>query len=355
MPPPPPPMQPPYTDHPTLEPNSDTQPEGPGHTNSISGTSSSTIMGVRQRVCRRTSAVCEFFDEEISMVDGVRKVTARGKMCHKELTGEAKGGTGHLKRHLDAHNKADATSASSLAVQTQLRFNTDGTVSNFVYDPCVQREGLCRLIASNDLPLGFGETDGFVKYIQTCHNPNYRPVSIQTTSRDLKKLYQTGKDKIKDDFSTCTFSVSLTSDIWTGGAKQDYISVVAHYVNEYWHLQKRVIGFELIDVSHSGPNIAQAILEVVNDFALADKVFAITLDNASADMSAMNTLTPIFSVYVASFLMHQRCAYHIVNLIAKGVLHLCEPHVEYIHTAISYLSLLTQWISNYKRYCITIF
>ena len=62
-------------------------------------------------------------------------------------------------------------------VQTQLSFNPDGTVRNFTYDANVQREGLCRLIASNDLPLGFGESEGFVEYIKTCHNPNYKPVS----------------------------------------------------------------------------------------------------------------------------------------------------------------------------------
>ena len=56
----------------------------------------------------------------------------------------------------------DATSASSsIAVQTPLSFNPDGTIRNFTYDANVQREGLCRLIASNDLPLGFGESDGW--------------------------------------------------------------------------------------------------------------------------------------------------------------------------------------------------
>uniref|UniRef100_A0A8I6X211 BED-type domain-containing protein n=1 Tax=Hordeum vulgare subsp. vulgare TaxID=112509 RepID=A0A8I6X211_HORVV len=217
----PPPMQPPYTDY---------QVDGQG--NSSSGTGSSTSMDVR-RTRRRTSEVWEFFDEEISMVGGMRKVSARCKRCQKELTGDAKGGTRHLKRHLASHKKADASSASSSSLQTHLKYNTDGTVSNFVYDPQRAREGLCRFTASNDLPLGIGESDGFVEFIQSCHNPNYRPVSRQTTSRDLKKLYETGKDKIKEEFSTCTFSVSLTSDIWTGPAKQDYIIVVTHYVTEH--------------------------------------------------------------------------------------------------------------------------
>ena len=351
----PPPEQHAYTDHHTLEPHTDPSTEAEGHTNSSSGTGSSTTIGVKQRGRRRTSAVWESFDEEISVVDGVRRVVARCKRCKKEYTGEAKGGTGHLKRHVESHAKADGKSASgSAAVQTQLSFNPDGTVRNFTYDANVQREGLCRLIASNDLPLGFGESDGFVEYIQTYHNPNYRPVSRQTTSRDMKKLCKTSLQKIKDDFTTCTFSVSLTSDIWSGRAKQDYISVVTHYVNEHWHLQKRVTGFELIDVAHSGLNIAQVVLKVVNDFNLADKVFSITLDNASANTSAMNTLTPIFSIYVASFLMHQRCACHIINLIAKCAIKRCKKEVEIIGIAISFLGNSNQRISSYLKYCIAI-
>ena len=49
--------------------------------------------------------------------------------------------------------------------------------------------------------------------------------------------------------------VALTSDIWSGNAKEDYISVVAHFVSAYWELQKKVIGLRLIEVKHSSENI----------------------------------------------------------------------------------------------------
>jgi hypothetical protein len=49
-----------------------------------------------------------------------------------------------------------------------------------------------------------------------------------------------------------TSSVSLISDNWSSNTKEDYISVVAHYVSVDWELQKRVIGFRLIEVKHSG-------------------------------------------------------------------------------------------------------
>jgi hypothetical protein len=37
-----------------------------------------------------------------------------------------------------------------------------------------------------------------------------------------------------------TSSVSFTLDIWSGNAK-DYISIVAHYVNSDWELQKGLL------------------------------------------------------------------------------------------------------------------
>jgi hypothetical protein len=170
----------------------------------------------------------------------------------------------------------------------------------------------------------------------TTSTPNFKPFSRQTTTRDMKKLWKTGLQKIKDDFTTCTFLVSLTSDIWSGRAKQDYISVVAHYVNQNWVLQKRIVGFELIDEAHSGENIASAILKVVAEFGMTNKIFALTLDNASVNTTAMNGLTPAFSVYAVSFLLHQRCACHIINLIAQCALKRCEKQIKTLRSAISY-------------------
>ena len=76
-------------------------------------------------------------------------------------------------------------------------------------------------------------------------------------------------------------SVCLTSDIWSGNAKEDYLSVVIHFVSADWELEKRVIGLRLIDVSHSGANIAERVQSIVTEFGLKDKVFSVTLDNAS--------------------------------------------------------------------------
>jgi hypothetical protein len=102
----------------------------------------------------------------------------------------------------------------------------------------------------------------------------------------MRKLFDDDRALLTNSIlPTCSF-VSLTSDIWSGNAKEDYISIVAHYVGSDWELHKKVIGFRLIESSHTSENIANMIACVVEEFGLTDKVFVVTLDNASANSKA---------------------------------------------------------------------
>jgi hypothetical protein len=115
---------------------------------------------------------------------------------------------------------------------------------------------------------------------------------------------------------------------------------------------KKLIGLCLIDVSHSGSNIAECVGIVLDDWRLNDKIFSFTLDNASANASDMTFLTPTFSGYVGSVFLHQRCACHIINLIIKFSLKCLKPYIEAFRTAISFLNSSNQCIAAYKSYCI---
>jgi hypothetical protein len=88
---------------------------------------------------------------------------------------------------------------------------------------------------------------------------------------------------------------------------------------------------------------------------LTDKVFAVTLDNASSNVSAMRTLRHVLSKYlgievlanndrnetdntVSTLFKHQRCACHIINLIVKEALNALQPLIETFRTAILFLN-----------------
>jgi hypothetical protein len=63
-------------------------------------------------------------------------------------------------------------------------------------------------------------------------------------------------------------SVAVTSDIWSGKAKEDYLSVVAHFINADWQLDKRVLGLRLIDVSRNADNIAERVKYVLAEYGV---------------------------------------------------------------------------------------
>ena len=44
-------------------------------------------------------------------------------------------------------------------------------------------------------------------------------------------------------------------------------------INLDWQLEKRIIGFRLIDESHSGDNIVERVSDALDDYGLIAKVF----------------------------------------------------------------------------------
>jgi hypothetical protein len=113
-------------------------------------------------------------------------------------------------------------------------------------------------------------------------------------------------------------------------------------------------------------DIADRVAFVLADYCLTEKMFAVTLDNASSNASAMQKLRPILSKYlgfevidaleyassnaVNSMFLHQRCACHIINLIIKKIA--LKSLIETFRSAISFLSSSNQRIDVYKSYCI---
>jgi hypothetical protein len=106
-------------------------------------------------------------------------------------------------------------------VQFRVAFNPDSSLHNWNYDPTVACSELCRLIARLDLHLGIGDTEAWEEYIVHAHNPRFVKSSRRTTTRDLGKLFNQRHDVLKNVMLSAASSVALTSDIWSGNAKED--------------------------------------------------------------------------------------------------------------------------------------
>ena len=127
----------------------------------------------------------------------------------------------------------------------------------------------------------------------------------------------------------------MTFDIWGGKAHEDYLSIVSHYLDLKWILQKRITGFKLIDSNHTVNNICECILSVVIEYGISINIISITLDNATANTKAIGELEGMISSYTRGFLLHQCCACHIINLIVKSSMKVIDEYFCKIQIAIT--------------------
>lgn len=75
--------------------------------------------------------------------------------------------------------------------------------------------------------------------------------------------------------------ISLTVDGWTSPFQDDFLGVTAYWIDDDWRQKEFVIGFEPLNGTHNGENLAEALINVIERFNIGNKLLAITTDNAS--------------------------------------------------------------------------
>ncbi|CAI6008950.1 unnamed protein product [Closterium sp. NIES-65] len=128
-------------------------------------------------------------------------------------------------------------------------------------------------------------------------------------------------------------AVALTHDIWTGENHRSYISLTGHCVNEKFELMQITLDFRAMPGKQNSARIIEVLLDVVKEWKLEKRRIAVTSDNASANVAAMEFFCrggptdrqpPLFFSG-----MHVRCMGHICNLAIqlglKTMLDIKEP------------------------------
>ncbi|KAL3363169.1 hypothetical protein AABB24_012459 [Solanum stoloniferum] len=149
--------------------------------------------------------------------------------------------------------------------------------------------------------------------------PNYELPSRITVARQCLQIYQEEKNKLKrliKDQRVC-----LTSDTWTSIQNLTYMVITAHWINDEWNLQKKILNFFHIP-DHKGETIAKGIEACLLDWGI-ENLFTVTLDNATANSAAITHLKARINdrkgIILENNFLHVRCNAHILNLIVKGL------------------------------------
>ena len=70
---------------------------------------------------------------------------------------------------------------------------------------------------------------------------------------------------------------SATTDLWTSGSNDPFITFTVHFIDNCWHLCSNCLSTALILDDHTGENVKDAIIEILSDWKLdISKLVAIT-------------------------------------------------------------------------------
>ena len=213
----------------------------------------------------------------------------------------------------------------------QLGKDECGNFKTFSYDESACRKRMVDYIIRAEQPFNMMETDDYSKTIQTLINHQFKGWSGNTVKRDIMKKFQTERENLKQYFANFEGKICLTSDIWTSLMHRGFLCITAHYIDSEWMLNKRIISSKTINTPHNDTNISTLINYEIIDFGIHDKIFTITLDNASNNNVAIQRLKRFCQINDDhAKLFHVRCCAHILNLTVKDGLKQVDSTLEKI-------------------------
>lgn len=195
--------------------------------------------------------------------------------------------------------------------------SSDG--DQFVFDPVVFRGLVAKYFISAEIASRKAEDPAGKEMINYCQ-PSFRVVGRQSVWADCLLLYEEEKLMLTEQFSKLKSHVSLTADLWSSNQNLGYLGVTAHFINEEFELQKKIIAFKKISFPHTSYAVQDGITSCLMEWELVGQLFTITLDNASVNNKATKDMCDALGdqMFFRGEHLHVRCAAHVLNIMVQA-------------------------------------
>ena len=146
--------------------------------------------------------------------------------------------------------------------------------------------------------------------------------------------------------------VSLTTDIWTSIQNISYMVITGHFIDSDWQLHRRILSFCPI-TNHKGDTIGRLIESCLQHWGI-ERIFTITVDNASANAVAIQLLVRKMRTWRGDALVlngeyvHMRCCAHILNLVVSDGLKELDDSIIAIRNAAKYVRSSPSRFESFK-------
>ncbi|PPS11115.1 hypothetical protein GOBAR_AA09533 [Gossypium barbadense] len=319
---------------------------------------------------RLTSVVWNHF-ERVKKADICYAVCVH---CNKKLSGSSNSGTTHLRNHLMRCLKRSNYDVSQLlAVKRRKKENTL-TIANISYDEGQRKEDymkptivkyeqdqrkdeafnlgsswfdpersrldLARMIILHGYPLAMVEHVGFKVFVKNMQ-PLFDVVHNSTIELSCVEIYMKEKQRIYDMLSKLQGRINLAIEMWSSPENSKYVCLTAHYVDDEWKLQKKILNFLTLDSSHTEDMLSDVIIKCLMDWDIDCKLFSMTFDDCSTNDDIVLRIKDQISESRPRLsngqLLDVRSAAHVLNSIAQDAIEALQVVIQKIRGSVKYV------------------
>jgi hypothetical protein len=118
------------------------------------------------------------------------------------------------------------------------------------------------------------------------------PTSHMTTAAWILQAFEDAKRTVSARLSKATSGLTISFDGWTANSKVlDLLGIVVHYLDDDYKRCAVVLGLRDTLGSHTGANMADHLLSVIQDFSISKQVTYFMADNTTNNDKALAVLS----------------------------------------------------------------
>ncbi|CAI2165834.1 7041_t:CDS:1 [Funneliformis geosporum] len=209
------------------------------------------------------------------------------------------------------------------------------TELNFLkFDPLPKEEKLARdqalvdWIIADSQPISVVTNIHFINSIKAL-DPRYHLPGKTSVEEMVLERFNEMRKNVKLEIDKIPGKVSLTSDMWTSALTDNYfLDLTIHFIDKEWQHQHFLLDIISFNDHHAAINITDAIVSILTEFNIKEKVLALTTDNEDTMLTVGRLVFKKLECDIKNpVFKHYRCAAHILNSAAQQGLELIDDTI----------------------------
>lgn len=283
---------------------------------------------------KRTSWIASHF--ELVKVDGISKRKCVAENCNKCYAAQISHKS--YKTHwLQQHPELVDTNVSSTT--SEFKFHDDPSIS-----------ALVNLFVRGNIPYQIISQPYFKNWAAKL-NPQSNIISRQNLSDIIRSKTSDLKQKLIETLDGVQ-TIALTFDNWSARrGSRSYGCLTGHFISDDFEMNSLILEFEHMPYPHDLPTIANFLVDAIQGLKIEGKVIAITTDNASNNIPAIETFQNRLSLDLNSDVgfVHVRCVAHIINLAVKNALSKLDESISKVKEFVTIIKSSTARKEKFQR------